>query len=87
MEIQNNFFNHYGQQLLKTLNIELQHDSAIPLLGIPQRTEIRDSHRYLHMHIHSSIISAKDEINLSVHSLMSGKLSRGKYIQWDIFQP
>ena len=52
------------------IKMELLYDPAIPLLGIlPQRTESRDLKRYLHTHVHSSIIHNSQEVEATYVSI------------------
>lgn len=54
-------------QFLKKLNINLQYNSAIPLLGIYRRNENACPHKDMHTNIHRTIIPNGNILN--VHKL------------------
>ena len=53
------WYNNYGEQLLKKLNIELPYDSATPLLCIGENC---NSKRNLHLNVHCSTIYTGQDI-------------------------
>ena len=64
---------------LKKLKIELPYDPSVPVLGKDTKKWNRDSHRYLYMYIHNSVIHCSQKWKQSKCLLTGGWISEVWY--------